>query len=178
VDFHRVNAIPSFTLNPGVRHSFGITCSVPWEAPLSLDGTEIGLRTELEVAYAVDRSDLDAVHISPTPAQQHILECMGAMGFEMVKSRLEKGLLQGVPQSLPFYQEIEFLPGPNHERRLRKLQVTFVSSQERLHVVVELDRRVTPLADRDVFGHFALSPSNLHKFDWPALLESWLTGIA
>jgi len=178
LDFHRVDAVTGFTLNPGTHHTFAVTCDVPWEAPPTLEGTEIGLRTELEIAFAVDRSDLDPVHISPTPAQRHILDCMGAMGFQMVTAKLERGTLQGVPQSLPFYQEIEYLPGPAHERQLRKLSVTFVGSDERLHVVVELDRKVTPLADRDVFGHFAVNPASLEKYDWSALLESWLAGLA
>jgi sporulation-control protein len=178
VDFHRVQAVPGFTLNPGDRHSFAVTCDIPAEAPLTLEGTEIGLRTELEIAFAVDHSDLDPVHIAANPAQQHILDCMGSMGFEMVCSRLEKGILEGVPQSLPFYQEIEFLPGPGHQRRLHKLTVTFVNTDERLHVVVELDRKVTPLADRDVFGHFAVDPASLEKYNWPALLDSWLAGLA
>jgi sporulation-control protein len=178
VDFHRVEVVPGFTLNPGDRHTFAVSCQVPAETPPTLDGTEIGLRTELEIAFAVDRSDLGLVHIAANPAQRHILDCMGRMGFEIVSSRLEKGILDGVPQSLPFYQEIEFLPGPARQRYLHKLSVTFVNTDERLHVVVELDRKVTPLADRDVFGHFAVNPSNLDKYNWPALLESWLAGLA
>jgi sporulation-control protein len=151
---------------------------VPWEAPLTLEGTEVCLRTELEMAFAVDRSDLDPVHISPTPAQQHILDCMQAMDFQMGKSHLENGEIQGVPLGLPFYQEIEFVPGPSRERNLRKLKVTFVATEDRLHVVVELDRKVTPLEDRDVFGHFAVNPAKLRRIDWSALLESWLAGFA
>jgi sporulation-control protein len=178
VDFHRVDAVPGFTLNPGARHTFAITCQVPFETPPTLDGTEIGLRTELEIAFAVDRSDLDPVRISANPAERHILDCMRSMGFQQVVSRLEKGILDGVPQSLPFYQEIEFLPGPSYERQLHKLAVTFVNTEERLHVVVELDRKVTPLSDRDVFGHFAVNPDKLDKYNWPALLESWLAGLA
>lgn len=178
VDFHRVEAVPGFTLNPGDRHTFAVTCAVPFETPPTLEGTEIGLRTELEIAFAIDRSDLDPVQIAADPAEQHILDCMESMGFRMVSSKLEKGILEGVPQSLPFYQEIEYLPGPSHERQLRKLEVTFVNTEERLHVVVELDRRVTPLEDRDVFGHFAVNPNNLDKYNWPALLESWLAGLA
>lgn len=178
VDFHRVEAVSGFTLNPGARHDFAVTCQVPFETPPTLDGTEIGLRTELEIAFAVDRSDLDPVHISANPAQRHILDCMHTMGFEQVSTKLEKGILEGVPQSLPFYQEIEFLPGPSHQRQLHRLAVTFVNTEERLHVVVELDRKVTPLSDRDVFGHFAVNPANLDKYNWSALLESWLAGLA
>jgi len=178
VDFHRVEAVPGFTLNPGDRHAFAVTCGVPVETPPTIEGTEIGLRTELEIAFAVDRTDLDPVQVSANPAERHILDCMESMGFRMVSSRLEKGILDGVPQSLPFYQEIEYLPGASHERQLRKLVVTFVNTEERLHVVVELDRKVTPLADRDVFGHFAVNPNNIDKYDWPALLESWLAGLA
>ena len=178
VDFHRVEAVAGFTLNPGDRHTFAVTCPVPAETPPTLEGTEIGLRTELEVAFAIDRSDLDPVQITANPAERHILDCMRSMGFQMVSSRLEKGILDGVPQSLPFYQEIEFLPGPSYERQLHKLAVTFVNTDERLHVVVELDRKVSPLSDRDVFGHFAVNPANLDKYHWPALLESWLAGLA
>lgn len=178
VDFQRVEAVPGFTLNPADRHTFAVSCRVPLETPPTLEGTEMGLRTELEIAFAVDRSDLDPVHISANPAERHILDCMESMGFQFVSSKLEKGTLQGVPQSLPFYQEIEYLPGPAHERQLHKLAVTFVNTEGRLHVVVELDRKVTPLADRDVFGHFAVNPANLDKYNWPALLESWLAGLA
>lgn len=176
-DFHRVEAVPGFTLNPASRHTFAVTCQIPYETPITLEGTEIALRTELEVAFAIDRSDLDPVQITANPAQRHILDCMASMGFRMVSSRLEKGILQGVPQSLPFYQEIEYLPGPSYERQLHKLAVTFVNTDDRLHVVVELDRKVTPLADRDVFGHFAVNPANLDKYNWPALLESWLVSL-
>lgn len=178
VDFHRVEAVPGFTLNPGASHTFAVTCPIPAETPITFEGTETALRTELEIAFAVDRSDLDPVQITANPAQRHILDCMASMGFRMVSSRLEKGILQGVPQSLPFYQEIEYLPGPSYERQLHKLAVTFVNTDDRLHVVVELDRRVTLLADRDVFGHFAVNPANLDKYHWPALLESWLAGLA
>jgi sporulation-control protein len=155
-----------------------VTCPVPFETPPTLEGTEIGLRTELEIAFAVDRSDLDPVHIAANPAERHILDCMRGMGFQLVSSKLEKGVLDGVPQSLPFYQEIEFLPGPAHLRQLHRLAVTFVNTEERLHVVVELDRKVTVLSDRDVFGHFVVNPGNLDKYNWPALLESWLAGLA
>jgi sporulation-control protein len=174
VDFYRVEAVPGFTLNPGDRQTFPVGCPVPFETPPTLEGTEIGLRTELEIAFAIDRSDLDPVTIVLNPAERHILDCMGAMGFQQVSSRLEKGILDGVPQSLPFYQEIDFLPGPAHQRQLRKLAVTFVNTEERLHVVVELDRRVTPLSDRDVFGHFTVNPADLDRYNWAALLESWL----
>lgn len=176
VDFQRCTAVTALTLNPGTRQAFDVTCDVPWESPLTLGGVEIGLRTELAVARAIDRSDLDEVQVSPAPAQRHILDCMAAMGFGMIGSSLEKGRLSGVPGELGFYQEIEFSPGTAYARQLNSLKLTFVHAPDRLHVVIELDRKVT-FADRDVFGRFAVNPRKLDTIDWTSLIESWLAGL-
>lgn len=177
-EFHRCEVVPGFTLGPGDKRVFPFVCEVPREAPLTFPGVQIGLRTELEIARAVDRTDVDPVEIIPSPAQRHILDCLRSMGFELVDANLERGRLRGVPHTLPFYQEIKFLPaGTGYARRLRQLEVTFVATQDRLHVVIELDRRVTPLSDRDVFGHFAVNPAKLHDIDWRALLDNWLAGL-
>jgi sporulation-control protein len=180
VDFFRQEVVDGFPLAPKERRVFEVSCAVPLETPLTrafgqqLAGMEVGLKTELEVAMAVDRSDFDPVHIEPLPVQQHILDALVASGFQFVRADVERGRLRGVPQTLPFYQELEFLPGTAYAQQLRYLEVTFVAGDPKLHVVLELDRVVGPLADRDIFGHFTVDPSTIADTDWRGLLGDWL----
>ncbi|BCJ72960.1 sporulation protein [Catellatospora sp. IY07-71] len=180
VEFHRQQVVEGFTLAARERRIFDITCDVPMETPLTrafgqpLAGMNVGLRTELEVAREVDRTDLDPVQVDPTPAQQHILDTLTKLGFQFVKADVERGRLRGLPQTLPFYQEIEFLPGTAYAAHLHNLQVTFVGTDRKLHVVMELDRKVGPLADRDIFGRFTVDPATLADTDWRGLLKDWL----
>ncbi len=175
--FHSGQVVPGFSLNAGQRRTFDVSYPVPWETPLSMPGVEITLRTELELARAIDRSDHDPVRVEAMPAQQRILDALTGLGFHLVRSNVERGRLVGVPQTFDFYQEIAFLPGKPYSQRLNQIEVTFVATGEKLHVVVEADRRVSPLADRDVFGRFAVDPANLEATSWPALLDEWLSTI-
>ncbi|MBV1851476.1 sporulation protein [Catellatospora tritici] len=181
VEFHRQRVVEGFTLAARERRVFDVTFDVPLETPLTrafgqqLAGMKVGLRTELEVAREVDRTDEDPVEIDPTPAQQHILDTLVQLGFQFAKADLERGRLRSLPQTLPFYQEIEFLPGPAYAQHLRNLEVSFVTTDRKLHVVLELDRRVGLLADRDIFGRFTVDPATIADTDWKALLQDWLT---
>lgn len=173
-EFYRCRVTENFTLSAGQRLVLPFSCEVPWEAPLSMPGVELSLRTELEIAREVDRSDLDPIEITPTLAQQRILRAVQELGFQFARSHVERGLLPGLPQTLPLYQEIEFAPGNTYSQNVNQLEVTFVGTEDKLHVVLECDRRVGPLADRDVFGRFVVDPSNISDTDWQGLLSDWL----
>ncbi len=70
-EFHRSRLTGAFRLEPGQRHDIPFRFDVPWETPIThvynqyLHGMTMGLRTELEVARAVDKGDLDQVAIFP-----------------------------------------------------------------------------------------------------------------
>jgi sporulation-control protein len=89
---------------------------VPWESPITevygqhLHGMTMGLTTELEVAAAVDKSDLDAVAVHPLPAQERSWTRCCASASASAGPDVERGRVYGVQQQLPFYQEIEFYP--------------------------------------------------------------------
>ena len=57
---------------------------VPWETPITdvygqrLHGMTMGLRTELAVARAVDKGDLDQVAVHPLPVHERILDALRA----------------------------------------------------------------------------------------------------
>jgi sporulation-control protein len=141
-EFHRQRLTGSFTLEPGARHEIAFQFDVPWETPITelfgqhLHGMTMGLATELEVASAVDTSDLDAVAVHPLPAQERILDAVLRLGFRFSRADVERGRVPGARQRLPFYQEIEFFPPSAYASVLDQLKLTFLPTPEVLQVAL------------------------------------------
>jgi sporulation-control protein len=177
-EFHRQRLTGSFRLVPGRRHEVPFRFDVPWETPITelygqrLNGMSMGLTTELEVARAVDKSDLDAVMVHPLPAQERILEALLRLGFRFRRADVERGRVYGVEQRLPFYQEIEFYPPPAYASAISELELTFVPTPERLQVVLEVERRSHHRPEG--FGRFDVDYATVDQVDWPAELDGWL----
>lgn len=135
----------------------------------------MGLRTELEVARAVDKGDLDPVAVHPLPAHERLLEALLRLGFRFARADVERGHIYGVRQSLPFYQEIEFHPAPQYARAINQLELTFVTEPQQTQVVLEIDKRGGILTEgRDAFGRFTVDHATLDRTDWAAQLDGWL----
>ncbi|MFG1888319.1 sporulation protein [Micromonospora sp. NPDC049051] len=181
-EFHRQAATGAFQLGPGQRHDIPFRFDVPWETPLTelygqhLHGMTMGLRTELEVARAIDKGDVDAVAVHPLPSQEKILEAFLRLGFRFARADVERGHIYGVRQSLPFYQEIEFYPAPQYARGINQLEVTFVTDPQQIQVVLELDKRGGVFTEgRDAFGRFSIDHATAERTDWTAQLDSWIS---
>ncbi|MER7165939.1 sporulation protein [Micromonospora sp. NPDC000207] len=180
-EFHRQHITGAFPLAPGQRYDIPFRFDVPWETPVTvlygqhLHGMTMGLRTELEVARAVDSSDLDPVSVHPLPAQERILDAFVRLGFRFARADVERGHIYGVHQTLPFYQEIEFYPAPQYARAINQLEVTFVSDPHRTEVILELDKRGGLLTEgRDAFGRLTVDHATVDRTDWTAHLDGWL----
>lgn len=117
-----------FTVGGGFRlaeeadHTVPFSVTLPWETPITeLHGQHLGpvlgIRTELEIAGARDKGDLDALAVGPLPAQEAILEAFGQLGYAFSSADLELGHIRGTGQQLPCYQEIEILPPISTTRR-------------------------------------------------------------
>src|SRR3954465_13777662 len=119
-EFHRQRLTGSFKLDAGARHAIPFRFDVPWETPITevygehLHGMTVGLRTELEVARAVDKGGLDAVAVHPLPAQERILDAFLRLGFRFSRADVERGRVPGVPHTRPLYHETEPHPPPHH----------------------------------------------------------------
>ncbi|WP_034594178.1 sporulation protein [Hamadaea tsunoensis] len=180
VVFARQAATDSFGLAPGEERDFDFEFLVPYEVPLTivagrrLEGIHLGVRTELEVARAFDRSDLDPIETEPLPAQAVIVKALLDLGFRIVRSDVEHGVLRGVSQTLPFYQEIEFHPAAKYAAAINQLEVTFVTAPTATQVVLELDRRGGVISGRDVFGRFVVDHSRIADTDWKGQLDDWI----
>lgn len=180
-EFHRQRATGPFRLESGARRDIPFRFEVPWETPLTeiggqhLHGMTMGLRTELEVARAVDKGDLDPVAVYPLPAQERILGALTQLGFRFTRADVERGHIYGVQQSLPFYQEIEFYPASQYARAINQLELTFVATPHQLQVVLELDKRGGVFTEgRDAFGRFTVDYASADRTDWTSQLDGWL----
>ncbi|MFF3852847.1 sporulation protein [Micromonospora sp. NPDC002575] len=181
MEFHRMPVSGAFELAPKQQLSIPFQLPVPWETPITdvygqrLHGMTMGLRTEVAVARAVDKSDLDQVAVHPLPVQERILEAFARLGFRFKGADLERGHIQGVRQTLPFYQEIEYFAAPQYAQVINEVELTFVTSQQGIDVILECDKRGGFLsAGHDVFGRYTVSHADADRVDWAQVVDGWL----
>ncbi|MDG4766351.1 sporulation protein [Solwaraspora sp. WMMD406] len=180
-EFHRVGVGSAIALGQGQHLSLPFQILIPWETPVTdlyghrLHGMTMGLRTEVAIPGAIDRGDLDAVHVHPLPVQERILEAFARLGFTFKGADLEYGRLHGVPQTLPFYQEIEYYAAPQYASGIREVELTFVASEHGVDIVLEFDKRgglFTP--GHDSYGRYRVSHADTDRVDWTAQVDGWV----
>lgn len=181
LDFHRLAVAGAFHLAAGERRSVPFQIPVPWETPITnvygqrLPGMVMGVRTELSVARAVDKGDLDPISVHPLPSQGAILDAFVRLGFQFKHADLERGHLHGVHQTLPFYQEIEFFPAPQYHGRINEVELTFVANQNAVDIVLEFDKRGGVLTSgHDAFSRFTVTHAEAAQINWPSVVEGWV----
>ena len=184
-EFLRIPVAGRFTLARGERRDIPFNFPVPWETPVTdvygqrLHGMTVGLRTELAVAKAVDKGDLDEVVVHPLPAQERILDAFAALGFRFARADLEHGAIYGVRQQLPFYQEIEFYPPPHLAGAINEVELTFVADPAGVEIVLEFDKRGGFLAaGHDAYGRFRVAHDEADTADWRTVVDSWVQEAA
>ncbi len=185
IEFHRLPVAGAFQLRKGEQRDLPFSFPMPWETPITdvygqrLHGMTLGLRTELAVAKAVDKGDLDHVAVHPLPAQERILDAFARLGFRFKSADLERGAIYGVRMTLPFYQEIEFYPPPQYAGAINEVEVTFIADPQGVEVILEFDKRGGFLAPgHDSYGRFRVSHADADTTDWAAVVEQWVTEAA
>ena len=151
---------------------------LPWETPITavggaaLPGMSVGLRTELVIAGAPDKGDLDPVLVAPLPSQNKVLDAFGQLGFSFRGTDVEAGQVPGVSHRLGFRQQLAFFPPALYAGRANQVGLTFVANPDELHVILEAGHGGgTP-------GHLRLSHSEAQVTDWAAAISGWLTQVA
>ncbi|GHA21618.1 sporulation protein [Streptomyces tauricus] len=178
--FDRFTVGGGFRLAEGEERTvpFGIT--LPWETPVTeLYGQELGialgLRTELSVAGARDKGDLDRLNVAPRPVQEAILEAFGQLGFGFRSADLELGRIGGTGQQLPFYQELELTPSPAYAHAVNEIEVTFLAAPAGMEVVLEADKRGGLFSSGDdTLTRFTVSHEGVGHQDWNAVVDGWV----
>jgi sporulation-control protein len=184
-EFHRVVVGRDVAVPSNELREIPFELALPWETPItavgdvSLPGMTIGVRTELVIKGAPDKGDLDPVMVRPLPSQDRVLEAFGELGASFHSADVELGRLHGVPQEIPFYQELEFWPPQQFAGRLNQVELTFVATPRELYVVLEADKRGGLFRQgADTFGRFHLSHEEAERADWTGMIGEWLAGAA
>ncbi|MFJ6443279.1 sporulation protein [Streptomyces sp. NPDC091649] len=172
-----------FPLAEGAEHTVPFSVALPWETPVTELrgqplGPVLGIRTELEIAGARDKGDLDGLRVGPLPAQEAILEALGRLGYVFRSADLELGHIRGTGQQLPCYQEIEILPPAGHAHAVNEIEVTFIAAPGGLEVVIEADKRAGLLSEgHDTVHRFTASHHAAPQTDWDAQVDAWLKEV-
>ncbi len=184
-EFLRVSVAQGVRVAPNQPVNVPFQLPIPWETPITavgghqLPGMTVGVRTELVIAGAPDKGDLDPVVVSPLPSQDRVLDAFGQLGFQFRSADVEAGRIHGVHQELGFYQEIEFFPPAQYAGRLKQVELTFVTSPHELVVVLEADKRGGMFSSGgDSFGRFHVSHQDALHTDWASAINQWLAQIS
>jgi sporulation-control protein len=184
-EFLRVVVQQGVRVGAGQLVAIPFQLPIPWETPITavgggqLPGMTVGVRTELVIAGAPDKGDLDPVLVHPLPSQDAVLNAFGQLGFSFRSADVEAGRLHGVPQELGFYQEIEFYPPAQFAGAVQQVELTFVANPHELYVILEADKRGGMFSSGgDAFGHFRVSHQESEGTDWASAINGWLAQVA
>ncbi|MFG2836913.1 sporulation protein [Streptomyces zaomyceticus] len=180
VVFHQHVVGGNFRLAEGEQHSVPFSFPLPWETPITELygqglGIVLGVRTELGVAGAKDKGDMDPLPVRPLPAQEAILEALGQLGFGFKSADLELGHIRGTSQQLPFYQEIELAPSPQYAHQINEIEVTFLAGPAGLEVILEADKRGGFFSEgHDTVTRFTVGHHGVEQTNWNAEVDGWI----
>ncbi|AQZ64724.1 Sporulation control protein Spo0M [[Actinomadura] parvosata subsp. kistnae] len=159
--FLRQQVAGTFQLAAGAQHQQPFEITIPWETPISaiaghpLHGMKLGVQTELALAGALDKGDLDPLFVSPLPAQEYVIAALDRLGFQFKKADLERGTLYG--STMPFFQEIEYYAGGQWRRHFNELELTFIAGPRQMDVILEADKRGGFLtSSHDAYNRFTV----------------------
>ncbi|MFP8964876.1 sporulation protein, partial [Streptomyces nanhaiensis] len=178
IAFERFTVAGNFRLAEGEERTVPFTVTLPWETPVTELygqplGVVLGVRTELAVAGAKDKGDLDPLTVGPLPAQEAVLEALGQLGFGFKSADLEYGRIHGTGQTLPFYQEIELTPAPQYAHAATEIEVTFLAHPGGMEVVLEADKRGGPFGGgHDALTRFTVGHQDVR--DWNTEVDGWV----
>ena len=180
-EFHRVTVSGPLRLAEKQELSIPFQIVLPWETPITavygqhLRGMTMGVRTEVAIAKAVDKGDLDPVEVHPLPIQERILEAFGRLGFQFKNADLEYGRIAGVHQTLPFYQEIEYYPPAQYAHGVNEVELTFVTNPDAVEIVLEFDKRGGMFSGgHDAYGRYTVPHSDADSADWAQVVDGWV----
>ncbi|NYI03351.1 sporulation protein [Allostreptomyces psammosilenae] len=184
VEFHTEVVAGSTTVAAGARHTVPFSLQVPWETPITsvfgqtLTGMQLGVKTTLAIARAVDSGDVDPVAVHALPSQQAVLDGFSRLGFGFRSADCERGHIRGTQQRLPFYQEIEFGVPERWRRALNQVEVSFVAGPGELEVVLEMDKRGGLFTEgSDTYRLFRVDHATAEQTDWADYLTQWFDEV-
>ena len=140
ITLHRLDIEDNIVLAPNEEAIFDFELQVPLESPISFGHTHSWLKTGLDVSFAFDPKDTDAVVILPDPGSQMVLAAAEDLGFHH-SHHSGRCLAMHTPYGVPFVQEFELKGSGQLGRVIEELDIVLVANEDLVQVQLELDRR-------------------------------------
>ena len=130
----------AFTIGPGDSRQIPFEIPLDEFTPLSIGKSRSWLTTNLDIDFALDKSDKDYLTVEPNPLQKAVFDGLTQLGFTLREAENEESSFFG--DLIPFIQEFEFKPAAGEFRgKLDEVEVVFAPSGDTLTVYLEIDRR-------------------------------------
>jgi sporulation-control protein len=130
----------SFSIREGETKEVDFQFRLPIHTPPTLGRTKVWVQTGLDVPSAIDPTDKDFVRISPHPYMKTVLDALtNVLGFPLRKVEMEYS------RKHRYVQEFEFYPSNEFRRDLDELEAMFFMQEDRVEVVLQIDRRAKGL---------------------------------
>jgi len=128
------------TLQSGAERTRYVDVDVPLWTPLTLGETTVWLETGLDIDWAVDPTDSDALEVVPEQFVAALLDAVDALDFAFEGTSVER-----VPwvDDAPFAQKLRFRPDGQFRQSITDLVVTVVPRGDDVRLFVEIDQRDT-----------------------------------
>jgi sporulation-control protein len=138
-----------FTIEPDADRTIEAPpLQVPESTPLTMGKTRVWLQTGLDIDWALDPSDEDALDVQPGGRTQALLDALEALQFCLRSVRNEKTITDSGPH--PFVQKFAYdVGGGPFDGRLDAVTVMPLQTDGRLHVSIEVDRSGIEVFDLD-----------------------------
>lgn len=183
MSLHRVRVVENAFLPAQAQQAERFEFTLPWGTPLSttgrsaVPGITLGIATELELARAMDKSDLDPIRISPIPAQRQVLDVLAELGFELNRAALKDGQLDG--STANYYQELGFYPGKLFRETFDRLEISFITRATQMDILFEINERGrlrgVPF---EALGHLTIDYGQLGSTPWKEVILQKLKALA
>ncbi|WP_222919765.1 sporulation protein [Natrinema sp. SYSU A 869] len=137
----------SFTIEPDEERSQTVSIDVPYHTPVTMGRTSVWLDTGLDIDWAVDPDDRDALEIEPDPLRRALFDAVDSLGFTLRTAQCES--TESLFSDHRFVQEFEFVPrsGP-FAGELDELEIVTLPEGDGFDLVIEVDRRGGLLAEQ------------------------------
>lgn len=127
-------------IKEGETTEIPFSVQLPLHAPASLERLSIWFETGLDIPMALDPEDRDPITVKPHPHIQRVLVALeDHLDFHLSNIEMEYSKIHG------FLQEFEFSAGEGYREYLDELETIFLLSEDKLDVMLEVDRRAKGL---------------------------------
>jgi len=125
-------------LTPGETREVPFSTPLPFDVPLSLNGTTLWLQTGAAISAAADPSDQDHIQILPNAPVEALLRGADRAGLRFHRAEVERTHGHGVRQELSFRAP--------HGMGLNEVEMILFPSHDAVDVILEVDRKARGIA--------------------------------